>query len=41
MSSEPRPPYEPPSVEEIDTGGEPISTSPGNGGGSIPIGAES
>jgi len=29
-------PYEAPSVEEIDTGGYPISTSPG-GAGSLPI----
>ena len=29
MSSEDHTPYEPPSVEQIDTGGEPIHTSPG------------
>jgi hypothetical protein len=29
---DPQPPYEPPSVEEIDTGTEPISTTPGLNG---------
>jgi len=30
MSDEQTPPYEPPSVEQIDTDGEPISTAAGN-----------
>jgi hypothetical protein len=32
MSESPTPSYEPPSVEEIDTGSEPISTTPGLNG---------
>jgi hypothetical protein len=39
MSESPKPPYEPPSVEEIDTGGEPVSTAPGfNGTGGASAG---
>ncbi len=34
--SEPQTPYEAPSVEEIDNGGAPISTAPGE---SLPIGS--
>jgi hypothetical protein len=37
---DPQPPYEPPSVEEIDTGGEPISTAPGDGTDTVTVGAE-
>jgi hypothetical protein len=38
MNEDPKP-YEPPSVEEIDTKGEPVSTVPGDNG-TIPVGAE-
>jgi hypothetical protein len=39
--NDPKPPYESPSIEEIDTGGEPISTSPGDAGSPDLDGAES
>jgi hypothetical protein len=37
MSDNPKPPYEQPSVEEIDTDGETISTAPGNSGSTLPL----
>jgi hypothetical protein len=40
VNESPKPPYEPPSVEEIDTGGIPVSTCPDVATGP-PDGAES
>jgi hypothetical protein len=34
MSDNPKPPYEQPSIEQIDTGDAPISTEAGQTGGS-------